>query len=810
MAERRRVDAEGAERPPRTRRPTASDYTRDVKDLRGRVQASVYGAILAVLALDYFVLGYTTLQMAVASVFSISIAVVAVEFAFARGIMLRKRSTYPRVVIQEVGQAEGLAEAADRALAAVTRMLGARAGIMAMGERSMGDMGVAASAGMDAATADEAVAEIRAELREAIGRRQPVRWRPSDGLAARLGLGLGEQVVVVPVAALERPFGVLALVPDGKVGDLTDESLLYDIGMAAGISLENLRRSEGLRESESRTRVLMEQMPAVMWTMDRDLRFTSSVGAGLAGLGLEPNQVVGMSVYEYFGTDDPEFPPVAAHREALSGEAVTYNLDWEGQSFQSHVEPLRDAEGVVVGVIGVALDVTEMRRAGVEMERLTQERELILNSAGEGIYGLDLEGKATFVNPAAAAMIGREVEELLGQYLHDVLHHSREDGSPYPREECPIYAALGDGSEHRVDHEVFWRKDGTSFPVEYVSTPILENGELAGAVVTFTDISERRRSEETIRHLAYHDPLTGLPNRTLLKDRLSLALAQAHRRGQMLAVMFMDLDRFKLINDTVGHAKGDQLLQMVGERLAGLVREGDTVARVGGDEFTLILPDVTRPEDAVDVAERILATLRHSWLLGAREFRITTSIGIALYPDDGTDMETLLRNADTAMYRAKDSGRDRHMLYTSGMNAAMAERLATESDLRRAVERGEFVLHYQPQVDLSSGRALGVEALLRWQHPKRGLVAPADFIPVAEETGLIVPMGEWVLRESAKQCRRWQDEGFADLRLAVNISPRQFQHRARLLKKPRFDRQEGLARASTRVSDAKSVRRRGI
>ncbi len=288
---------------------------------------------------------------------------------------------------------------------------------------------------------------------------------------------------------------------------------------------------------------------------------------------------------------------------------------------------------------------------------------------------------------------------------------------------------------------------------------------------------QRKQAEEAAQHLAYHDALTGLPNRTLFEDRLTVALAQAHRKEQSVAVMFLDLDRFKIVNDTVGHTFGDQLLQNVAERLNGLLREGDTVARMGGDEFTVLLPEVTQAGDAVEIAERILETLRQPWRINNREFHVTTSIGIAIYPSDGEDAESLIRNADTAMYRAKEQGRDKFELFTAAMNASMVERLALENSLRRGLERDEFVVHYQPQVNIRSGRIVGNEALVRWQHPERGLVSPMEFIPVAEETGLIVPLGAWVLQTACAQNAAWQQAGHAPMPVAVNLSARQFQQR---------------------------------
>ncbi|MBI1885652.1 MAG: EAL domain-containing protein [Chloroflexi bacterium] len=287
--------------------------------------------------------------------------------------------------------------------------------------------------------------------------------------------------------------------------------------------------------------------------------------------------------------------------------------------------------------------------------------------------------------------------------------------------------------------------------------------------------AEQTRAEEQIKYLAYHDPLTGLPNRALLKDRLTVALAQARRKRGMLAVMFVDLDRFKLVNDTVGHAMGDQLLRKFAERLTRVAREGDSLARVGGDEFTVLLPEISVSEDADLVAQRILEASRAPVLLAGHEFSVTASIGIAVYPGHGEDAVALLRNADAAMYRAKEEGRNTFKIFEPVMNARLLARVALEEDLRHALERAEFQLHYQPQVEIQTGTIVGVEALLRWQHPERGSVPPDEFISLAEETGLIIPIGQWVLRTACAQSKAWQNAGLAPMSMAVNLSPRQFQ-----------------------------------
>jgi diguanylate cyclase (GGDEF)-like protein len=289
---------------------------------------------------------------------------------------------------------------------------------------------------------------------------------------------------------------------------------------------------------------------------------------------------------------------------------------------------------------------------------------------------------------------------------------------------------------------------------------------------------EREASELAtveIEHLAYHDAMTGLPNRPLFIDRLIVALAQASRAGHKLAVYFLDLDRFKDINDSLGHSIGDSLIKSAAERIRHSVREGDTVARFGGDEFTLLIPRIDNIEDAAKIAQKIIETLRIPFAIGDRELFVTTSIGVSIFPTDGSDPETLVRNADTAMYRAKEQGRDNYQLYAPAMNAKAVERLALENMLRKALTQGELVLHYQPIVDIRAKHVVGIEALMRWQHPERGLLGPGHFISVAELSGLIVPMGTWAMHEAARQTRVWQKHFGYELRVSVNLSARQFQ-----------------------------------
>ena len=288
------------------------------------------------------------------------------------------------------------------------------------------------------------------------------------------------------------------------------------------------------------------------------------------------------------------------------------------------------------------------------------------------------------------------------------------------------------------------------------------------------DLEERKRVEQSIRHMAHHDALTGLPNRSLFRDRLTHAMAQADRYHQRLAVMFLDLDRFKAINDTLGHNVGDQLLKIAAERLRSCVRDSDTVARLGGDEFTVIVEDIVEDHDAAAVAQKILDTLSQPFNLYGHEVFISVSVGVTLYPSDDENADNLLRNADSAMYRAKEFGRNNFQFYVAEMNIKARERLRLESSLRRALDRNEFMLYYQPRVSLESGRVIGAEALLRWRHPEMGLVPPSEFIPILDETGMIIPVGDWALREACRQNREWQDSGLPPIRVAVNLSVRQF------------------------------------
>jgi diguanylate cyclase (GGDEF)-like protein/PAS domain S-box-containing protein len=376
-----------------------------------------------------------------------------------------------------------------------------------------------------------------------------------------------------------------------------------------------------------------------------------------------------------------------------------------------------------------------------------------------GVTISDPKGKILYINPAEAEMHGYKVEDLVGK-------DARILGPP------EIWKPMSQPVVKRFKRETMnVRKDGSTFPVQLMSDVVTDpEGDVFAVITSCEDITERRKNEDTIRQLAFYDPLCGLPNRALFNDRLIQELAKARRHKGLLAVMFIDIDRFKIVNDTLGHTMGDLLLKAVSERLKTVIRESDTVSRLGGDEFIMLFPDIARVEDISAVAKKILRRLSQVFLVNEMEVYITASMGISFFPESGVDIEALISNADAAMYYAKEQGRNNYQFYTSAISQNAVERLKLQSNLRKALKQNEFLMHYQPQVDLRNGRIAGAEALARWQHPDYGLVGPKKFIPLAEESGLISSIGEFLLFSACAQNKAWQEAGFSPIRMAVNIS----------------------------------------
>ena len=411
------------------------------------------------------------------------------------------------------------------------------------------------------------------------------------------------------------------------------------------------------------------------------------------------------------------------------------------------------------------------RAANTEALHEAQERaEVTLNSIGDAVISTDVPGRVTYLNPIAERLTGWSRTEAEGQPLETVLHIL--DATTREVAQSPMTLAIrADKAVGLTPNCILIRRGGGEVAIEDSAAPIHDRrGQIIGAVMVFRDVSAARALSRRMSYLAQHDALTELPNRLLMYDRLSQAIALASRHGRHLGVLFVDLDRFKRINDSLGHVIGDRLLQSVARRLLACVRSSDTVSRQGGDEFVILLSDVAHVRDASVTADKVLRALRAPFRVDQHELHVTGSIGIVTYPDDGADAEALIKNADFAMYHAKDNGRDRRQFFRSDMNARAVERQSLETDLRHAIERRELVLHYQPNINLTTGAIVGVEALVRWRHRERGLVLPEEFIPIAEECGLIVPIGRWLLREACRQSRSWRDAGLAPISLAINVS----------------------------------------
>jgi len=405
---------------------------------------------------------------------------------------------------------------------------------------------------------------------------------------------------------------------------------------------------------------------------------------------------------------------------------------------------------------------------------LFEQIRTITGSLGEGVLALDRNGRVEFANPAASAILGWSEAELVGGPPSDTLHRHAHGGRNDP--DCPLVSPLHTGDGTRVDDDLFAHRDGSLLPVAFTSSPIVREGDLVGAVIAFHDISERKDFERRLTHQAFHDALTGLPNRALFLDRLGRAQARAARTTVRHALLFIDLDRFKVVNDSLGHQVGDELLVQVAERIAGCLRETDTLARFGGDEFVALLEDLDAEDEALVVTGRILAELRHPFPVAGRDLTVSCSIGIVIGDGTGVDPDECLREGDVAMYRAKARGRNCFEVFRHDSDSDQRGRLDLEIELRDAIDRGELELHYQPIVSVEQGTVTGVEALVRWRHPRRGTVSPAEFIPMAEESGLILPLGAWVLEEACRQVRLWTEtrREAGEFVLSVNLSPRQF------------------------------------
>jgi diguanylate cyclase (GGDEF)-like protein/PAS domain S-box-containing protein len=416
----------------------------------------------------------------------------------------------------------------------------------------------------------------------------------------------------------------------------------------------------------------------------------------------------------------------------------------------------------------------EKRRVTEALFAARERAEVTLNSIGDAVLSTDLAGNVTYLNLAAEAMTGWSLEAAAGRPLDDVFHIITRQTREVARNPMTLAVRL-DKTVGLTPNCILIRRDGKETAIEDSAAPIHDkDGLVTGAVIVFRDVGTALETSRQMSHLAQHDVVTGLPNRLLLNDRLAEAIALGHRRSKPLAVCFLDVDGFKDINDVLGHATGDRLLRSIAARVSGALRTSDTVSRYGGDEFVIVLSEIEHAEDATFVAGKILEAVTEPHLINAQVVNITASLGVALFPDHGRDADTLIMNADAAMYDAKRAGLGQYRMFDIGMDVRAVERRSLVHDLHGALERAEFELRYQPQVDLATGAIVGVEALIRWRHPQRGLLTAAQFVSVADACGLMVPIGLWAIGESCRQARAWQDAGLRPILVAVNVSAVEF------------------------------------
>jgi diguanylate cyclase (GGDEF)-like protein/PAS domain S-box-containing protein len=538
------------------------------------------------------------------------------------------------------------------------------------------------------------------------------------------------------------------------------------------LNILELARLEAVRRAdEASLRAMLDNSPYRAWLKDAEGRFLAVNEQFAQSCGKQ-------SVADVVGKTDIEIMPgllaekyraddqiVMAMRQQKYAEEKIIDHGKE-KWFGTFKTPILDDHGKVIGTTGFSRDITE-RKWAEEQLRLTAK---IFESSHDSIVITDTTGSIISANPAFAEITGYSAEEVIGKNPR-ILNSGRQGKE--------FYAEMWN-SLQRIGYwngEV-WnrRKDGAGYAGRLSINALRdEAGKITHYIGVTSDITEYKAAQERIRNLAYFDQLTGLPNRSLLRDRVTQLMASAQRDKQEFSVLFIDLDNFKNVNDSLGHHAGDLLLQSVAERLRGSVREVDTVARLGGDEFVVVLPEVG-VEGAQQVARKIIGQIANSYFIESHDLMVTTSMGISTFPKDALDMESLLKHADTALYRAKAKGKNDYAFFTEEMNTQAYERMTLENDLRRALLNDDLLLYYQPQIELSSGKVIGMEALLRWPHKEFGMIPPDQFIPIAEECGLIIELGEWVMHEACRQNRQWQLSGLPAIPVSVNVSSRQLRN----------------------------------
>ncbi len=610
---------------------------------------------------------------------------------------------------------------------------------------------------------------------------------PEGGMCLTDALRIEPQIMAMMLTTTALVWfggGLLASLFDQRMARKNAQELA-DLERAHGALLMHSEQvSQGmiaaLRESEDRLRMTLQNAPDAVFITEKNGRIVYVNDNVLALLGYDRDELYKMTVFDLVPEEWRESYAQGGNKIISTKARVVFEIRLvtkEGIRIPMELNAVLLPNG---RLYGSCRDIRERKAAHKALQQSQEHLQRMMDSISEGMYGVDTRGNCTFVNAAFLRILGFDsADEVMGKHVHSLIHHSHADGRPYPASECLMYQAFRLNQTVNTDKEVFWRKDGVAVAVEYWAQPITKEGEVIGAVATFLDITERKEKEQYIHQLAFYDVLTKLPNRRLLMERAQQALAVSARNGRYGALMLLDLDNFKNLNDTKGHDIGDLLLCEVAQRLLSAMREGDTVARLGGDEFVVVLEGLSTlaaeaANHAEAVAEKIRASLSEPYQLQENRYQTSPSIGVVMFRGHQDSIETLFKCADISMYQAKQAGRNTIRFYDPQMQAAINERIALETELEMAIEQAQLRLYYQIQVD-TLRRPLGAEVLMRWEHPQRGLVSPAQFIPLAEETGLIIPMGLWALRTACQQLKKWQHDALTcDLTLAVNVSARQF------------------------------------
>jgi len=543
-------------------------------------------------------------------------------------------------------------------------------------------------------------------------------------------------------------------------------AFLKSVANLVGETVERGRVEQARRRSESRFQQLIASTLEAVITLDRSTNVIEWNPQAEATFGIRTREVVGKPIPR--DILPALLDAIASGLPRRRIESIARRTDGEELPVEIIIDPV--GTGEEQSYTAFIRDISERKRAQFELEQREQRFRALVEKSWSGVALLDADLAFTYVGSSTQRLLGYNDRELMQTSFLGYIHPRDRQAA---RETFSDLAATPNKEAHAELR--FLHKNGTWIWLEAFGQNLLNDPSVRAVVVNYRDITQRKATEKQLEYQAYYDALTGLPNRLLFRDRVVNAIAQAKRHRRGIAVMYLDLDHFKLVNDGLGHSVGDGLLSEVAARLQGSVRASDTISRLGGDEFTILLNDTNSTEAIFGIARKILQSLSKPFRVNGHELFITASIGISLFPADGDDVETLLKSADSAMYRAKELGRNQAQLFTASMNEKYVRRLAVEQSLHHAMERQELEVYYQPIYEGSGRRIVALEALLRWNEPGRGVVEPVEFIHLAEETGLIVPIGEWVIRRSCAQLREWHDAGFSDLRMNVNISAPQLQ-----------------------------------